>query len=329
MNLRLSILLVVVLLIFGGAFLVVRLTGSEATTDKRPWLYRMDEASIVHIAVSHGGNTVNYDRQPGSGDWYIQGNEQGEPDILVFNPKFGGTPLLVSGPKVSRVLKASIKNPAGFGLEPPQTRVQVTDRAGNMVEFHMGGPTPDLDQQYAILVGNPGLFTLPKAWADVINRLALEPPYLRLFQLIDDALIYFEVSSQGQTASYEKAVGTGEWFILGDTKVPVSQEKWGETPELMSGPRVEQRVAKSFDNPAQYGLEPPVASVRIFQADQSQPMMEFHLGDATEDGEYLYVRLAGEPELFAMSKSRAQRIIDLATKPPSPPGQESESPGSG
>ena len=122
MNLRLSILLVVVLLIFGGAFLVVRLTGSEATSDKRPWLYRMDEGSIVHIAVSHGGKTVNYDRQPGSGDWYIQGNDQGEPEILVFNPKFGGTPLLVSGPKVSRVLKAKIDNPASYGLDPPQMR---------------------------------------------------------------------------------------------------------------------------------------------------------------------------------------------------------------
>lgn len=324
---RLSILLVVVLLIFGGAFLVVRLTGSEATPDDRPWLYRMDEGSIVHIAVSHGGKTVNYDRQPGSGDWYIQGNDQEEPDILVFNQKFGGTPLLVSGPKVSRVLKAKINNPASYGLEPPQTLVQVTDRGGNMVEFHMGGATPDSEQQYASLVGNPALFTVPKAWADVVNKLALEPPYLRLFQLNDDTLVFFEVSYQGQTASYEKASGTGEWFISGDTKVAVFPEQWGEAQKLLSGPRVEKRVAMSFDNPAQYGLEPPAAKVRVAPA--GLPMVEFHLGDATEDGRYLYARVAGEPELFAMSKSQAQRIFDLATKPPYPPGQEGENPGSG
>ena len=323
MNLRLSILLVAVLLIIGGIFLALRFTGSEAVREQRPWLFRIDENSIAHITVSHGGQTVDYAKNPGSEDWNILG----EPDIPVYRPKFGGTPLMLSGPRVSRVVAAKVKNLASFGLEPPQTKVRVTDRGGSTLEFYLGDPTPDSEQQYASLVGNPALFTVPASWAEVINRLADDPPYLRLFQLTDEDLVYFEVSSAGQAATYEKQVGTGQWYILGETEVPVYPGKWGETPVLISGPRVDQVIADTFDNPKQYGLDPPQTTVRITQRDLR--VLEFHLGDSTEDGKYLYARVAGQPELFAMPKVRAQHIIDLATQPPYPPESENGTPGSG
>ncbi|GIS95046.1 MAG: hypothetical protein CM1200mP22_22830 [Dehalococcoidia bacterium] len=47
MNLRLSILLVVVLVIFGGTFLVLRFTDSNEPKSTSPWLYRIDEGDIL------------------------------------------------------------------------------------------------------------------------------------------------------------------------------------------------------------------------------------------------------------------------------------------
>ena len=59
MNMRLSILLVVVLLIFGGTFLVLRFTDSNDAKDPRIWLYRIDEGSIVALEVVYQGEAVN------------------------------------------------------------------------------------------------------------------------------------------------------------------------------------------------------------------------------------------------------------------------------
>ena len=325
MNLRLSIFLVAVLLIVVGTFLGLRFTGSEDAPPSNPWLFRIDENSIAHIAVSHQGRTVEYARTPGTEDWNILG----EPIIPVYWPKFSGIPLLFSGPRVSRVLASEVNNPASYGLSPPKTKAKVTDRSGNALEFYLGDPTPDAEYHYARLVGDPALFTLPLGWAEVINGLADDPPYLRLFQLDDRDLIYFEVSSDGQSATYEKDVGTGQWRILGETQVLVHPEKWGEAPVLIGGPRVDQMIVDTFDDPQQYGLDPPQAKVRIIRPDFQ--IVEFHLGDATEDGKYLYARVSGQPELFAMPKVRAQQIIELATQPPYPPEPKSESgaPGSG
>jgi hypothetical protein len=173
MNPRLTILLVAVLLIFGGTFLAVRLTGSKEVANFTPWLYQIDDGSIVHVEVAYGGQTVNYAKEPRTEDWYIEG----EPAVSVLPEKWQGTPLLLGGPKVSRVLAEKIENPASYGLEPPLTRVRITDVSGTILEFHLGQATPDTKNQYARLAGHPGLYVVPTEWADVVNRLAIEPPY--------------------------------------------------------------------------------------------------------------------------------------------------------
>lgn len=327
MNLRLSILLVAVLLIFGGTFLVVQLTGSPDARPQRPWLYRIDDGSIAHITVSYDGITVDYNRRPGTYDWYIQAEQQGEPEIPVFRDLWGGKTLLLSGPKVSREVAQKLEDPANFGLAPPITRVWVTDNVGNTIEFHLGDPTPDAKDQYVRLVGDSGLFTVPIAWAEVINSFVTKPPYLRLFQLNEQAIIFIEVRSSGQTASYAKNQATGQWSIQGPTLVPVFQDKWGDTVKLISGPRADQIVSETIETPAQYGLAEPSARVLIGQF--GRVPTEFHIGDVTPDGEYRYARVVGKSAVYAMSQGQAQRIMELALEPPYPPDGESATPGPG
>ena len=179
MNIRLSFFLVAVLVLFGGTFLVFQFTdiigdSSPDDTENRPWLFKLDDNSIVHIQVSHAGRTVDYDRKPGGNTWFIQ--ENGE-ETQVFLDRWSGTTLLLSGPQVNRTVAPSFDNPASYGLEPPETVVKVTERSGVVYEFHMGSTTPDSKNQYTRLVGDPALFTVPQIWAQVVNNLADEPPY--------------------------------------------------------------------------------------------------------------------------------------------------------
>ena len=63
----------------------------------------MDEGSIAHITVAHAGEAAEYGRAPGSVTWMVLG----EKDVPVFNQKWSGTTLLLSGPRVDRVLDFS------------------------------------------------------------------------------------------------------------------------------------------------------------------------------------------------------------------------------
>ena len=312
MNLRLSILLVVVLLIFGGTFLVIRFTGTDEKVPLNPWLFRVDEGEITHIQVSFQGETVDYNRDSASRRWFIQG----DPAIPVYNPKWSGTPLLLSGPRVDRALADTIENPAAFGLDPPLSRIIVTDKGGSSFEFHMGVATPDTENNYVRLVGDPALFTVTATWANVVNRLAFDPPYLRLYQLEDDGADAIEVTSGDQTVSYARVFATGDWIIVGNAEIPVDRNKLGQAPEILSGPRVDQIIAEDIDDEAEFGLDTPNAQVRVRRG--NGPVFEFHLGDTTPDGVYRYVRVAGESTVFGMPEDRAQTIMALALDPPYP-----------
>lgn len=320
MNIRLSILLVLVLLVFGGTYLIIQLTRSDPPRETDPWLYNIDSDDVVRVSVSYDGQTVVYQQKPGSRDWVIQG----EQEILVFPPKWAGILLLLSGPQVP-VLADTISNPGQFGLEPPVTAVTVSDRSGNVVEFHLGDATPDTERNYASLVGNPELFTVPMSMTDVVNGLVTNPPYFQLFQVDAENLEFIEVTSNDQTSAYFKDRDTGQWFIRAD---PIGQspqvfpDEWGDTPEFISGPRADL-AAETVDDPAMYGLETPHASVglRVLGTGVTQ----FQLGSLTDDGRYRYARILDDPRLFLVEARTADRISALATDPPYPPGIVPES----
>ena len=313
MNLRLSILLVAVLIVFGGTFLVVRLTQSGGGRTDEPWMFRMDESALVSITVSSGGQTVEYARKPGGTTWYIQQ----EPEVPVFLDKWSGTPLLVSGPRVNRVLGATIDNPATYGLDPPETAVTVVQRGGQSFEFHLGIKTPDEANQYARLVGDPQLFTVPEIWGFVITRLALEPPYPRLFGMEEENLIFIEVTQDGKTESYASRLrGAGrEWLaLLEDGDFPVDPDKWGDIAARVSDTEVYDVLAVEIEDPASLGLDPPRITARIGGRDGA--VFVVHLGNPTPNGNQIYGRVVGLPELFAVPLDWVETITGLVNDPP-------------
>lgn len=312
MNIRLSFLLVAVLIIFGGTFLVFQFTRAEESPPKKPWLFKVDDNSLVHIEVSHNGETAIYRKKPGSTDWYIQ-DEGGE--TPVFREKWSGTPLLLSGPQVNRVLSQSIDNPKAYGLDPPKSTVKITERSGITYEFHLGDPTPDGENQYAYLEGDPQLFTVPQIWAEVINRLATAPPYPRIYYVDrGNSVVHVGVEHDGNAIDYRREPGGEEWVARDETEIPVSPEEWRNILPSLNTPPVSQVVSDRIDNPENYGLKPVQA--RVIVSTTGERPFEFFLGGVTPDGQHRYAQNRGGQKLFAVPKEWAEMLEGLASDPP-------------
>ena len=330
MNIRLTILMVVVVAIAGGAWAVIEFTDivsrGEVKEDE-PWLWSIEEGDITYIKVTHGGQSAEYARDSGSYQWMILG----DPPYPVFQQKWGGTPLLLGGPRVDRGLKETIENPADYGLDPPESAVMVRDYAGNTIEFHMGIPTPDGNNQYARLVGDDALYTLPKVWAEVVNRLALDPPYGRLFDLELEFIRVVEVNAGEDTAVYflegdQWLVSEGPPPVDPQTAAPVSQE-WAEWLVTLAAPRIDEIVEQQLQDRdterlAEYGLDDP--AVRVVIARRGQAAVEFHLAEGPPGADSYYARSLEltDEKLYLMKKSRLEGIEDLASDPLILPGWE-------
>lgn len=309
MNVRFTILIVAVLVIAGGTYLAVTLTQSRTANPDPPYMYRIDESVMTHIAVTYDGKRFDYDRKPGGATWYIQE----DPEVPVFVHRWSGMPLILSGPRVNRVLSGSIDDAAAYGLDPPQTRVEVTQRGGHSLEFHLGYATPDNRNQYARLVGNPTLFTVALSWGNEINRLVTEPPYPQLYHLEEEKLIYVEVSSGGETTEYVRRYrdGSFKWLAVeGEEEVLGPQDPWQTLPGLLAYPRAYNVLSNKLEDPESYGLEPPKTTVRVGR--EAEGITEFYLGDLTPDGSNRYGRVQDDDRLFAVPVEWTDQVISLA-----------------
>ena len=172
MNVRLTILLVLVLLLIGGSVAITQQLTSKEPRKVEPWLYRINSEDIGRISVIHKGQQMDYART-GDDTWVIKDGN----DTPVYIDKWAGTPHLLGGPRSSRALDIQIDDPAKYGLEEPQTRITLIDRNGVPLEFHLGDTTPDGENWYARLAGGDRLFTVVSVWCEVVSKLAVEPPY--------------------------------------------------------------------------------------------------------------------------------------------------------
>ncbi len=323
MNVRLTILMVVVVAVVGGAWAIIEFTNivsrGEAQEDE-PWLFSIDEGSITYIQVVHGGESIEYARDSGSHQWRILG----DPSYPVFQQRWSGTPLLLSGPRVNRGLRETIENPADYGLAPPETIVRVSDWADNTFEFHMGMPTPDGQNQYVRLVGDDALFTVPAIWADVVNRLAVDPPYGRLFSLELEFLRVVEVNAGDSTAVYFLE---GDQWLVSDEPPPVdpetaapASEEWLEWLPILAAPRIDDIVeqllqGRDTERLAEYGFDEP--EVRVVLARRGQAAVEFQLTEGPPGSGSYYARSLEQTDekLYLMKKSRLEGIERLASNP--------------
>lgn len=343
MNIRLTILLVFVLALFGALALWFKPWDQSVPRQDEPWAWRIDDDAIVNVVVSHQGTTMVYDKDLGRGKWFIvEGDEREE----VYQDKWGGTPLLLSGPRVNRVLASTIENPAQYGLEPPESVIVITEETGRSYEFWLGNRTPDEGYNYMRLVGDAQLFTVPEIWATVVNRLVTEPPHipppLELGYFYEEDFRDIQelaITHNGITVIYAPEPGERTWYAtIGDerkaTKEPewwLSQLQWFGQPGKPGGPENPGgwHVDEEGASDPKYGLEPPDTTIRIKTHEKT---LEFYIGsghievdeddrpilDAAGNTQVL-VHYAGRPDdpiVYVINTVRAERTFCLVTNLP-------------
>ena len=169
MSFRVSFILLVLVAIVGGYLLLFELQKRPKAEQNAPWFYDVGLEDIASIRLEHGGAAQVFISTPDG--WVFQ--DSGNP---VDNSRWSGVPLLLTGPRSTRVAKDTVDTPAVYGLDPPQSVFTVTLKGGQSITTLLGDKTPDGQNHYAQVVGSAPLFLIPASWGDLISGLADNPP---------------------------------------------------------------------------------------------------------------------------------------------------------
>ena len=322
MNIRFTVLLVVILVVIGGTVWITQREPDDDSRESKAWAWKVELEDLQRIAITHDDESIAYSRE-GRG-WVIEGENENTP---VYQPKWGGKALIVSGPKPSRTLDETIEDPTLYGLTPMSTTVQVTDRSGQQVVFELGAITPDGNNQY-VRLDDGSLHTLPKVWGEVVVSLATRPPHRPPFISIleDDEVVEMRVQVREDTevisaeAVYlltglgegEAEAGVPEQWILVEGDGVLVNERWAELTDGLADAGVqpgEQTFADLSD------LDSLEWSVRLDVRDRQDTELAYFMYGPAEDPDRRYFWPSGDETLSTVESGWVDALVTLAEEP--------------
>ena len=243
MNLKATGFLVVLAIAVGVFVIINPFEEPEEVRTRDPWFYQVEMDDITNIEVNHLTDSVSFEKDE-VGIWAFTDPK----GIPPSNRRWGGITLLLSGPQTRRDLTATrtiIEDPAEYGLDDPDTIVNLGLTGDRSLQFRLGDTTTNGEQHYGEIPGFPYLFLIARSWGDVLTRLAVEPPIPIWFIKRDPAsIVELNIFDGDPTVEatpavrfkIEDGVWTARDFDDDIGRLPVDDEVWESITPLLGGP---------------------------------------------------------------------------------------------
>ena len=329
MNLKPTLIMVALALAAGVVVIFNPLAQEEDEEPAAPWFYRVPPEDIETIEVTHDGRSVKFVRTVSR--TYVFEDPEGVP---ASDTRFGGIPLLVSGPRAKRdltVAEGAIGSRSQYGLDDPGTIVQVGLAGGRDLEFRLGRKTSDGRHHYGEVVGLPQLYLIASSWGDVLARLVTEPPFPRWYverspETIVEVNLYLGDPEDGATPHLGFRQEGGEWSVRtgqNDAEArPLDAQRWAEILPLLGRPTtISVAVPPMGDRShAAFGITGDSSVIEIRFQSETERGTEFidalalRIGGKTPDNRGYYAMVLGderEPPVLRVDATWAETLLGL------------------
>ena len=177
MNVRLTILLVVLLIVIGGLVGITQVLRSGDVPDRGERLFRLSSAELVGVNISLDKEKIAFVLD--GDDWFIKDELSGA-IIPVDESRWSGVTTLLGGPVVTENLTEiaeELEDLTAYGLDPPRGKIMLMPSGGQSIEIQLGDLTPTEDGFYAKVADIDVLYIMHNTWVDIMARLVTEPPF--------------------------------------------------------------------------------------------------------------------------------------------------------
>jgi hypothetical protein len=329
MSLRTSLILLLLLALVAGYLVLSQFRPPPPAPQgerRISFFYALSDADINHVTISSQGKEYTFVQGATRADWYFDDPHQ----TPVDSDRWGGTPLLLSGPRTNRLLFGQVEDLAPFGLAEPEARVTIRAKGDRELQVLLGHKTEDGANHYAKLEDSPSVYLVDASWGDLLMALVTRPPYPQwYFRGPVEKVSELEITSQDSKVSFIKDDERGWQFNTSNRaaeRPPVDSPRWEkEALPLLAGPARQYQAAPELKDPAAYGLDKPAAVIRIVFLGivsteegnvEAFRALEWDIGKKTEDGQGYYAKLLGLPPLVVVDTLWVEGLLAIVQNPP-------------
>ena len=176
------IVLTIILIGLAGFWYFSKGAPSEKGSDQDfyLWLVEVDDIHRIQINLVRQRKSITFIKVPSKNGfpWLFDDSNRSSVDPNRWG---GGIPLLLSGPRVERLIcgKASDKKLMEYGLLIPNLRVILGLKGGEVLKINVGDKSPDGHAYYIQSPDSRKVALVSDIWFTVISGLVELPPYVR------------------------------------------------------------------------------------------------------------------------------------------------------
>jgi hypothetical protein len=176
--------------------------------DASPSILKLDEASITKVELKNKDAEAIVLAKNNSGAWQITAPKQYSADAANVSSTLSSLSSLNS----ERVIEDKAADLKPYGLNPPNVEINIAEKDNKSQKLVLGDDTPAGSGVYAMLAGDPRVFTIASFNKSSINKSLNEFRDKRLLQVNVDQVSRIELLRKNQTIEFGRTKDT--WQIL-------------------------------------------------------------------------------------------------------------------
>jgi Domain of unknown function (DUF4340) len=285
--------------------------------DASPSILKLDEASITKVELKIKDAEPVVLAKNNSGAWQITAPKQYSADAANVSSTLSSLSALNS----ERVIEDKAADLKPYGLNPPNVELDITEKDNKSQKLLLGDDTPAGSGVYAMLAGDPRVFTIASFNKSTIAKSLSEFRDKRLLQVNVDQVSRIELLRKNQTIEFGRTKDT--WQILQPKPMradglQVSQfmQKLTDAKMDLAGSGNAKESVTAFNSGA------PVATVKLTDPSGTQTLQikksknDYYAKSSAVDGVYKVNADLGQAVDKEVDDFRNKKLFDFGFNDP-------------
>ncbi len=270
MKLRSLILATIVLLALVG---VLYWSNHRKPTDEAvkppensPAILKLDETSITKVEIRKPGAEPVVLTKSNSGAWQITEPKPFRADQANVSSTLSSLSSLNS----QRVIEDKASDLKQYGLEPPAVEVAVTEKDSKSQKLLLGDDTPNGSAVYAMLAGNPRVYTIASYLRTSIAKNLNDFRDKRLLPVSAEQVSRLEIVRKDQSIEFGRT--QSGWQILQPKPMRADGNQVGDLVQKLTDARMDLNGSDPKKSASAFAAGTPVATAKITDSTGAQEL---------------------------------------------------------
>jgi Domain of unknown function (DUF4340) len=291
---------------------------AKASTDASPAILKLDSSAVTKLELK------NKDAEPivldknSSGAWQI---DRPKP-IPADQSTVSGAVSSLASLSSERLVEDKVSDEKQFGLDPPATEIDITEKDNKTQKLLMGDATPTGNALYAMLAGDPRLFTMPTYEKASIDKSLNDFRDKRLITIDSDKMSRIDLVRKNQEIEFGRR--KDEWQILKPKPLRADDMQVGDLARTLANAHMNLNGSDAGGNGAgtDFAHATPVATAKVTDQSGTQELQIrkskdiYYAKSSVTDGAYKVDANLGQALDKGLDDFRNKKIFDFGYDEP-------------